>query len=101
MPAEEVGGGPRRVWRSLAHSRNLFRRAPRRARDNAWLAIASAYRLAEQHAQAEWERRLPGLREEDYETVFFECLEAGMEKLRELRWAFAALKHLPPPPPDT
>ena len=100
MTAEEVEGGPRRVWRSLAHSKNLFRGAPRRARDNAWVALAWAYRLAEQHAQEEWERRLPGLSEEDYEELFFECLEAGIEKLRDLRRAFAALKHLPPPPQD-
>ena len=77
-----------RAWASLA-------------RDNAWAAIASAYRLAEEHAQGEWERRLPGLREEDYEEVFFECLEAGMEKVRGLRGAFAALRDLPPPPRDT
>jgi hypothetical protein len=101
MTAEEVDRGPRRVWRVLAHSKNLFRLAPRRARDNAWAALASAYRLAEQHAQEEWERRLPGLREEDYEEVFLECLEAGMEKVRGLRGAFAALRDLPPPPRDT
>ena len=101
MTAEEIEGGPRRVWRSLAHSKNLFRLAPRRARDNAWVAIAWAYRLAEQHAQEEWERRLPGLDEGDYEEVFFECLEAGIEQLRDLPRSFAALKDLPPPPRDT
>jgi hypothetical protein len=101
MTADEIDRGPRRVWRSLAHSKNLFRRAPRRARDNAWLALASAFRLAEQAAQEEWERRLPGLREEDYEAVFFECLEAGVERLRDLQRAFAGLRDQPPPPTDT
>jgi hypothetical protein len=100
MTAEEIEGGPRRVWRSLAHSKNLFRLAPRRARDNAWLALASAFRLAEEHAQEEWERRLPKLHEGEYEKVFFECLDAGIEKLRDLRRSFAALRDLPPPPQD-
>lgn len=85
MTAEETDPDLRRVWSSLEHSKHLLRRAPQRARDNAWLAIASAFRLAEQHAQEEWERRMAELDGGNHDEVFLQCLDEGIKRLRAIR----------------
>jgi hypothetical protein len=100
MTAEETGPDLRIVRSSLDHSKNLLRRAPQRSRDNAWSAIASAFRSAEQEAQDEWERRMPELDAGNYDEVFLECLELGIERLRAIQRQLQDIRNEQPPRDD-
>ncbi|HJT77829.1 MAG TPA: hypothetical protein VJ739_11570 [Gemmataceae bacterium] len=100
MTAEETDPDLGRVWSSLEHSRHLLHRSPRRSRDNAWLAIASAFRLAEQHAQEEWERRMPELDGVNHEELFLQCLDEGIERLKAIRQQLQDIHEGLPPRDD-
>ncbi len=100
MTAEETGPDLRIVRSTLNHSRNLLRRAPQRSRDNAWSAIASAFRCAEQEAQDEWERRMPELDADNYDEVFVACLEEGIERLRAIQRQLHGVQDVPPRPEE-